>query len=1196
MTSTTTGPLFTQAVALHRDGHLAQAEALYERVLADEPHHLDALYSLGLLHRALGRFDAAAHGLFGVVQRAPEHAGAWRALALVMRAMRHPDAEVALRRALRDTPADAELSTELGLALVEAGRFAEAEPILRGGAEAHPGDVILHFALGRALHGLHRFAEAAACYRRCLSIDRGLAAAHNNLGLSLIELRRPQDGAAALRRALVLTPNDAAALNGLGTGLDGQGDTGGAEAAYRRALTLRPDYLHALNNLAHSLACRHDVAAGAACRRRAIVVQPDRADPYTALGSAALEQDRLAEAERLHHRALRLAPDHLAALTNLGLVRQIQGRLNEASALQRRTLVLDPACADGHANLGLLFWLARDRAAAERCLSRALLLDAALGPAHLNLGMIRLQRGDLGGGWLEYQWRFRAKGYTDRAIAAPPWGGEDPAGRSILVWREQGVGDEILFSSCYADLTARAGRVVIECDARLVGLFARSFPAATVRAETTAADGGETVVPPDADLHVPAGRLPMFLRGRLAAFPSASRRGGPGWLEPDPARVAAWRSRLDALGPGLRVGIAWRSQLMTTDRLVAYTRIEQWAPVFEVPGVTFVNLQYDDCAAELADAERRFGVIVHRWADLDLKDDFEGTAALIANLDLVVSPATSVGELAAAVGTPVWRLGGPDWTQLSSAVRPWFPAMRLFQPRPGETLADTLATVAHRLRRLAAPEPAPEPDVEAVVQEAIARYRAGDLQGAAAAAHEALSGRPRHPVAHHLLGVIRKRQGDVEAAASHFAVAAVADPGNAAAYAGLADALRLMGRSGAAEAAQRNAIAAQPDAAGHWVNHTAALYGAKRVEEAERACRRAARLRPDLALTHTHLGNLLAAGGRRDGAAAAHRRALALDPAFADAHTNLGTVLLGLERFDAAATALRRAVTVNGSLAAAWTNLGNACSALGRLDEAETHHRTAITLDAGLTDAHSNLALLLQRRHRPDEALAEYRQALAADPRNAQAHHNLAFFLLERGDLRQGWPEHDWRFSTDEFRPHARRFAMRSWRGENVNAARVLVWREQGVGDELMFASCYADLIGRARHVIVECDPRLAGLFARSFPTATVRAPTDDPRDADVHVPAGSLPRFLRPELRRFPARASWLVADAERVRAWRERVAALGPGLVVGIGWRSGLMTRERAGAYTRLEAWGPVLAVPGVRFVNLQYDECAAEIADAE
>ncbi|HYH18259.1 MAG TPA: tetratricopeptide repeat protein, partial [Azospirillum sp.] len=1148
MTPTATKPLFTQAVELHRVGQFAAAAALYERVLTDEPHHIDARYNLGLLHRALGQPAAAAHCLFEVVQRAPEHAGAWRALALAMRALRHPDSEVALRRALRDTPDDAELCAELGLALIDDGRLAEAEPVLRDGTDAHPGNAILHFALGSALHGQRRFDEAAECYRRCLAIDGGLASAHNNLGLVLIELRLPRDGCAALHRALALNPGDAAALNSLGTGLEGQGDVAAAETAYRRALSLRPDYLHALNNLGQSLARRHETTAGIACRRRAVVVQPDLGEPYTALGSAALEQDRLAEAERLHRRALRIDPQHLAALTNLGLVRQIQGRAEEASALQRCTLVLDPACADGHANLGLLLWLKRDGPAAERSLSRALLLDGALGPAHLNRGMIRLQHGDLAGGWPEYQWRFRAKGYTDRAIAAPLWGGEDLAGRSILVWREQGVGDEILFSSCYADLVARAGRVVIECDARLVGLFARSFPAARVRAETAAPDGGETVVPPDADVHAPAGRLPMLLRGRLAAFPPR-----PGWLVADPTRVAAWRDRLQALGPGLRLGFAWRSQLMTTDRRSAYTRIEEWAPVFTVPGIHLVNLQYGDCAAELAEAERRFGVTIHRWADLDLRDDFEGTAALIANLDLVVSPATSVGELAAAVGTPTWRLGGPDWTQLGSAVRPWFPAMRLFQPGSGESLADTLAAVARHLRRLAAPRkeaapaPALEPDVEAAVQTAIARYRAGDLPGAAALAHEALAGRPRHPVAHHLLGVICKRRGDTDAAVTHFAAATAADPGNAAAHAGLADALRLLGRSDAAGSAQRNAIAAQPDAAEHWVNHTAALSGAQRVDEAERACRRALRLRPDLALAHTHLGNLLAAGGRRDGAARAHRRALALDPAFADGHTNLGTVLLGLERFADAAASLRRALAVNGGLAAAWTNLGNACAALGAVMEAEAHHRKAITLDAGLADAHSNLALLLHRQHRLEEALAEYRQALAVDPRNAQAHHNLAFLLLEQGELRHGWTEHDWRFATAELRAHDRRFAMRAWRGENVSAARVLVWREQGVGDELMFASCYADLIGRARHVVIECEPRLVTLFARAFPTATVRAPTADPRDADVHVPAGSLPRFVRPSLSRFPGRPSWLAAEAERARAWRARLAGLGPGLMVG-------------------------------------------------
>ncbi len=217
-----------------------------------------------------------------------------------------------------------------------------------------------------------------------------------------------------------------------------------------------------------------------------------------------------------------------------------------------------------------------------------------------------------------------------------------------------------------------------------------------VRAEAIDAHGRETMGAHDADVHVPMGSLPRVFRPALSAFPPA-----PAWLVPDPDRAAAWAARLGALGAGLKVGLAWTSGYVTRERSAAYTTLDQWAPVFAVPGLRLVTLQYGDREAEIRAAEQRFGVTIHRWPDLDLKDDFEGVAALAANLDLVVSVAVSAGELAGALGVPVWRVGGADWTQLGSAARPWFPAMRLFQPPPGGTLGDALARAAADLAALA---------------------------------------------------------------------------------------------------------------------------------------------------------------------------------------------------------------------------------------------------------------------------------------------------------------------------------------------------------------------------------------------------------------------------------------------------------------------------------------------------------------
>ncbi len=231
--------------------------------------------------------------------------------------------------------------------------------------------------------------------------------------------------------------------------------------------------------------------------------------------------------------------------------------------------------------------------------------------------------------------------------------------------------------------------MIVECDPRLVRLLARALPGALVRPPT--------VDPRDADCHAPMGDVAARLRPNLGAFPARVP-----FLTPSPEDAQRWRDRLTALGPGLAVGICWRSSRITAERAGAYSRLAQWGPLLTLPGLRLVNLQYDECAEELAEARRRFGVAPHVWPDLDLRDDLDGVAALMAGLDLVVTAPTAVGELTAALGTPVWRLSGAgDWSTLGSAVRPWFPSMGLRHPVDGHDAA--LAEVARRLRRLADP-------------------------------------------------------------------------------------------------------------------------------------------------------------------------------------------------------------------------------------------------------------------------------------------------------------------------------------------------------------------------------------------------------------------------------------------------------------------------------------------------------------
>ncbi|TVZ67075.1 Flp pilus assembly protein TadD [Azospirillum brasilense] len=533
-------------------------------------------------------------------------------------------------------------------------------------------------------------------FRRTVRLQPGWADGWAALADAARRAGRWREAAAAYATLLALSPAHGAALANLAMLERAAGNPRAAVRRLIRALALDSGQAGAWNNLGNALRDLGATAQAAAAWRAALVLDPRQADALGNLGGALRDQDRYAEARVLLRRALTLAPQHAALYGVLAYALSGEGRLVEAERACRRALALTPALADPLCTLGLVEQR-RGAAGALRWFDRAVAATPGHPLARFNRGLADLEGGALADGWANYACRFAAgRAGWERRFSIPEWRGEPLAGKRLFIWREQGVGDEFLFASCYADAIRQAGQVVIECERRLLPLFARSFPKAVVRAEQPLR-GRPLVETVDCDLHIPAGSMPRLLRTGLADFPPRSS-----WLFPDPARMLDRRQQLNGIGGDLRVGIAWRSQLMTMERQWAYLPLDDWGPVLTVPGVTFVNLQYDDCEAEILRAEARFGVPIFELERLDLKNDFEGTAALTANLDLVIAPANSVAELAGALGVPVWRFGARDWTHLGSGVRPWYPSMRVFHPRVGEPLSAALGRIAAELRRAAA--------------------------------------------------------------------------------------------------------------------------------------------------------------------------------------------------------------------------------------------------------------------------------------------------------------------------------------------------------------------------------------------------------------------------------------------------------------------------------------------------------------
>lgn len=1065
------------------------------------------------------------------------------------------EAEAGYRAVLQADPRNADALHLLGVLALQTGQPDAAVPLIER-AIGHAGDIAdYHDNHGSALAAAGRPVEAAAAHARALRLRPDHAPIRFNLGNALQASGDATRATVAFHGAVALRPDYGKAWYNLGNAERDAGRLPQAVAALSRAVTLLPGMAEAHNNLGDVLSAlgRADDAVGQ--QRAAVALRPHDATAHYNLGAALQQRGSLEEAEIAYREALKRAPGHVGALNNLGSVLKRLGRPQQAELCHREALRHRPDFTEALYNLGNAL-LAQGRAEeAAECYERALEQKPGLATATFNLARMALRHGDLGRGWHGHERRFAAgEARPVRHFDSPRWQGEPLAGRRLLVWREQGVGDEIMFASCYGDLLADAGGpVTIEAEPRLVPLFTRSFPTATIRAQSCDDKDRETVVPTDADLEIPAGSLPRLLRAAHADFPTR-----PGWLVADAGLVDVWQARLAGLGPGLRVGIAWRSQLMTEERRSAYTRLDEWAPLFALPGLTIVNVQYGPVEDELSKAERRFGVTIHRWADLDLKDDFENTAAMIAGLDLVVSVASSAGELAASLGVPVWRFGGPDdWSALGAGCRPWYPTMRLFHSRTGETLADVLVRIAHTLRSLAPavpPSRAAAPPQPCDPQRGAAQAR--DPQRGAAPARD-----PQRAAQALDRGLAAHRMGRLDEAAAAYRDALDADPADA-------DSLHLLGLT----------------------HHQSGRSG-----EAVTLIRDALALDPDFPQARNNLGLVLEAAGRETEAGAQFSAAVTLRPDFPEAMTHLGLVEQRRKRFDVAERWHRRALRVQPGDPKARTNLGSAIELAGRFGEARAVYRKAVAVAPVLADGLNNLGTMARALGDPDGSKAWLARTLRVDPGFALAAWNLGLLQLADGETEAGWAGYERRFEARQLQK-GRSLTIARWRGEPLAGRRLLVWNEQGVGDEMLFASCLDALETAGGPVVVECDHRLVPLFQRSFPWAEVRRERPGDGGADLHIAAGSLPALFRRSLGQFPVRTAYLTPDDGLRAEWRRRIDALGPGLKVGIGWRSQITDAHRRSAYTRLDAWGPVLTAPGIVAVNLQYDDCAAEIAAAE
>jgi tetratricopeptide (TPR) repeat protein len=641
------------ALRYQQAGRLAEAEALYRQVLEVQPNHAPAMHMFGLVAHKTGRNDCALE---------------W------------------VRRSIAIEPESPEAHCNLGAILRALGRPTEAIASYQRAIELRPAFALPHYGLGLVLAESERLAEAAAEYQKAVQLNPTFAEAHNNLGAVLREIGRQEEAADHFHTALRLKPENPAALVNLGVHWTDNGEFSEAVAAFQQALALRPDYAEAHNNLGIALRQSGRIDDAMASFYRALQIRPDFADAHNNLGEALAERGQPDEAIAAYRRALECKKEYPEAHNNLGNVLANVGRVDDALAALRQALALRPNYVDAWANLGGVLTEQGNFNEADDAFRRALEIDPHCANARANYSFLLLLRGDFARGWPMYESRETWIGRSQRPDSGQKWDGAEMCGKRVLVRAEQGLGDAIHFVRYMELVAARGGQVILECEPVLAEIF-------------RGARGVHEVLPkgqplPASDFQVLQISLPLIFRTTAESIP----RNVP-YLFADPDRRDEWRKRFPKERSRYRVGLVWAGSPQHRRRRNRDVPLEKLRTLLATENVDFYSIQLGPPAADLQKGPGTPAVIDHTGHIRDFAD----TAALIMELDLIISVDTAVAHLAGALGRQVWTLlpAVPDWRWgLESETTPRFPTMRLFRQLRSGDWDSVIARVEAELRRV----------------------------------------------------------------------------------------------------------------------------------------------------------------------------------------------------------------------------------------------------------------------------------------------------------------------------------------------------------------------------------------------------------------------------------------------------------------------------------------------------------------
>jgi len=520
--------------------------------------------------------------------------------------------------------------------------------------------------------------------------------------------KRYEDGVLKARTSLQLEPANLSYKKCLAFCLSQIGELHEAKAVWMELIEDDPfseEYLLNLSDVEKRLN-RLDSAIG--LLMLATEYHPESVKPWISLGECHAFNNDSQGSVNASLEVLKRQPNNTDAYQNLGSGFFALAMFDQAKYAFETALLLNPHMQEAKSSLSAVLYRQNQAEAAAALLEELINKHQTTDRMHLsqlkwNAALIQLRLGNLQKGWSYYEEGLKPEvqgvkvRHPHRTFQVPRWTSQTPVGQTVLVWREQGIGDDVIFMTCLQDLINAGYKPLVECDVRMIDLLQRSFPSITTRKAIYRVEYPHDSPYDDFDCHLPMGSLMHYFRPNLDSF---DNKAGA-YLKVDVAKKATWSKELEKIRNGKKlVGITWRGGLTDAVGQMKYSKLMDWAPLLSSEEFVFVNLQFGDCEQELQEVESTLGIHIHRWSDLDLKNDLDDVCALISCLDDVVTISSAVWTFSAALGARTsLLLSAPHWTMFNQEHIPFFSSVTCFCADNNPSMTSMLPQIKHHLLR-----------------------------------------------------------------------------------------------------------------------------------------------------------------------------------------------------------------------------------------------------------------------------------------------------------------------------------------------------------------------------------------------------------------------------------------------------------------------------------------------------------------